>query len=166
MVKVATTKEQRKLFFNLRKSKSNTGWLSRKELLSIAKQLSVKPEVVMEMERRMAGADTSFDAPDSSGTDARELSPSETIHEKNTDPSSKFEDFIDQQISTNNLTKSLNKLDRRSRDVLKARWLKGEKRSVQSVLKQYALTPARMKQIERAALKKMRAQLSESSNFV
>lgn len=155
---MATTAEQKKLFFNLRKSKRDLGWLNQDDVENLADNLSVKSSTVKEMEYRMAGSDTSFDAP-SSNEDSKQLSPAETMHTENADPSAFLEHHRDNKESIKNLCATINDLDPRSRDVLKARWLQSDAQGIQNVLCKYSITNAQMKQIERIAFKKLRSQL-------
>lgn len=158
IVRVATTAEQKKLFFNLRKSKRDLGWLKQDDVENLADNLSVKSSTVKEMEYRMAGGDTSFDAP-SSKEGSKQLSPAQTMHAENADPSAFLEHHRDNKESIQNLCATINDLDPRSRDVLKARWLQSDAQSIQDVLCKYSITNAQMKQIERTAFKKLRSQL-------
>ena len=141
IVKVATTKAQRKLFFNLRKSKTRLGWLNAAEVKAVAADLNVSEREVMEMESRLSGRDIGFDAP----ADAE-------------DPSQMYEreDEEDSQLSL--LREGLAKLDERSRDIVARRWLGNENKvTLQELADEYGVSAERIRQVEANALKKMKA---------
>ncbi|MBX2839638.1 MAG: RNA polymerase sigma factor RpoH [Gammaproteobacteria bacterium] len=159
IVKVATTKAQRKLFFKLRSSKKQLNWFSADEVNAVAEDLGVDPKVVMEMESRMHGHDTAFDAPPGSSEELRALSPSEMLFEDAADPSAIAEEDDSRQQSVDGLHAGLDSLDERSRDILQRRWLSEEKSTLQELADEYAVSAERIRQIEKAAMKKLKLQL-------
>tara|TARA_B100001250_G_scaffold414503_1_gene453352 strand:- start:45516 stop:46385 length:870 start_codon:yes stop_codon:yes gene_type:complete len=153
LVKVATTKAQRKLFFNLRKAKSNLGWLSNDETKSIAKDLGVTEKEVSEMEKRLSAHDVSFD-PSPLGED--EASPSLMIPSDNSDPAELIEAEDSYRHSYKKLDKALNKLDGRSKDIVARRWLKNSKDTLHDLADEYNISAERIRQIESNALRKLK----------
>jgi RNA polymerase sigma-32 factor len=160
IVKIATTKAQRKLFFNLRKSKNHLGWMTQAEVEALAKELRVKPEEVLQMEARLGGADVSFNA---SPDDSEESSymPEDYLASSD-DPSSELErDDWNEQRETR-MHQALGKLDERSRDILQRRWLSnGDKAGLQELGDEYGVSAERIRQIESAAMKKLRKAIEE-----
>ncbi|MFO1493648.1 MAG: RNA polymerase sigma factor RpoH [Lysobacterales bacterium] len=156
IVKVATTKAQRKLFFNLRRAKTRLGWMNAAEVQAVAKDLGVDPETVVEMEARMQGQDVAFDAPADDDTDARPA-PIAFLVDQAANPYESLEsaDAGDHQLDT--LTEGLEKLDARSRDIVTRRWLAEPKATLQDLADEYKVSAERIRQIEAAAFKKMRA---------
>ena len=157
IVKVATTKAQRKLFFNLRKSKTRLGWMNAEEVRAIAADLNVPVAEVMEMEARLSGRDIGFDAPDSDD-DHAPPSPAAYLAAEAEDPSQAYEraDSEDHQLGL--LRESLASLDARSRDIIKRRWLDADSKvTLQELADEYGVSAERIRQIEANALKKMKA---------
>ncbi|MGR8934123.1 MAG: RNA polymerase sigma factor RpoH [Gammaproteobacteria bacterium] len=158
IVKVATTKAQRKLFFNLRKSKSHLGWLSKDEAVAVAEDLGVKLETVYEMEQRMDGRDMAFDAPlDDDGSDDTYHAPAHYLQQHNADPALLLENADWQDHEEVQLTKALENLDERSRDILACRWLSTEKTTLQELADRYNVSAERIRQLEKNALNKLKA---------
>ncbi|AXA85156.1 RNA polymerase sigma factor RpoH [Lysobacter oculi] len=158
IVKVATTKAQRKLFFNLRKSKTRLGWMNAEEARTIAQDLNVPLAEVMEMEARLSGRDIGFDAPESDDDDHAPPSPVAYLAANDEDPSEAYEraDSEDHQLSM--LRESLATLDARSRDIIKRRWLDADSKvTLQELADEYGVSAERIRQIEANALKKMKA---------
>jgi len=158
IVKVATTKAQRKLFFNLRKSKKRLGWLTDAEVTAVAKDLNVSKREVVEMESRLSGRDIGFDAPTDEDDDHAPPSPAAYLVDHNDDPSLAYEraDSEDNQLEL--LRDGLAELDARSRDIIKRRWLDDEnKATLQELADEYGVSAERVRQIEANALKKMKA---------
>ncbi len=153
LVKVATTKAQRKLFFNLRKAKSNLGWLTYDETKSIAKDLGVTEKEVSEMEKRLSSHDISFDPTPS---DEDEISPSALLSSNDADPAELLETKDAYDYSYKKLVDSLNKLDERSRDIVSRRWLKNDKDTLHDLAKEYSISAERIRQIETNAMKKLK----------
>ena len=158
IVKVATTKSQRKLFFKLRSAKKQLNWFSQEEVQAVAKDLGVDPAVVMEMESRMHGHDSAFDAPVGS-SDERALAPADLLHNDNLDPSTivELEDSRDQALS--GLAAGLGTLDDRSRTILQRRWLQDDKSTLHELAAEYSVSAERIRQIEKAAMKKLKTHM-------
>lgn len=158
IVKVATTKAQRKLFFNLRKSKTRLGWMNAAEVSAVAKDLNVSEREVMEMESRLSGRDIGFDAPSDEDDDHAPPSPAAYLVADQEDPSQAYEreDSEDNQLQL--LREGLAELDGRSRDIIKRRWLDSESKvTLQELADEYGVSAERIRQIEANALKKMKA---------
>jgi len=158
IVKVATTKAQRKLFFNLRKSKTRLGWLNAAEVSAVAKDLNVSEREVMEMESRLSGRDIGFDAPSDEDDDRAPPSPAAYLVAHDEDPSQAYErqDSEDNQLDL--LREGLSRLDQRSRDIIARRWLDdGNKVTLQELADEYGVSAERIRQVEANALKKMKA---------
>ena len=141
IVKVATTKAQRKLFFNLRKAKERLGWFNSDEVNQVASDLGVKPEEVLEMESRLANFDESFE-PVTANDDAEfNYSPSGYLsHGEAEDPSFVVSEEEQAAIIAGGLVEALKSLDERSRDIVEARWLQGEKTSLKELAEKYGVT--------------------------
>ncbi|MBX2826155.1 MAG: RNA polymerase sigma factor RpoH [Gammaproteobacteria bacterium] len=159
IVKVATTKAQRKLFFKLRSAPKQLNWFSQDEVHAVAKDLGVEPSVVMEMESRMSGNDTAFDAPAGSFED-RALAPAELLEQENADPSDLLEDADGYQQSVNGLMEGLESLDDRSRAILQRRWLADSKATLHELADEYGVSAERIRQIEKAAMGKLKTSLA------
>ncbi|WP_043800545.1 RNA polymerase sigma factor RpoH [Arenimonas malthae] len=156
IVKVATTKAQRKLFFNLRKSKKRLGWMNAEEVRAVAKDLNVSEREVLEMESRLSGRDIGFDAPDDSDDDAPP-SPVAYLRDAGDDPALAYERASHEEDQLDLLREGLADLDQRSRDILKRRFLGEPKATLQELADEYGVSAERIRQIEANALKKMRA---------
>ncbi len=161
IVKVATTKAQRKLFFKLRGSKKRLGWLNNEEVNTVARELGVSPNNVLEMESRLSGHDVSFDpAPEADGNDEIEsYAPSAYLRDEQADPSETLEreDWEDQTV--NRLGAALERLDPRSRDIVQRRWLNDDKPTLHELAAEYQVSAERIRQLETNAMKKLRAAL-------
>ena len=160
IVKVATTKAQRKLFFNLRKSKKRLGWLSHAEVLAVAKDLGVKPEVVLEMESRLSGQDVGFDLPPNADDESPYIAPVAFLESKSRDPQTETES--EDLTSHNNtlLYAGLDELDERTQDIIRSRWLQETKMTLQKLADRYGVSAERIRQLEANALRKMRASIT------
>jgi RNA polymerase sigma-32 factor len=160
IVKVATTKAQRKLFFNLRKSKKRLGWLSHAEVQAVAKDLGVKPEVVLEMESRLSGQDVGFDLPPNADDESPYIAPVAFLESKSRDPQTETES--EDLTSHNNtlLYAGLDELDERSQDIIRSRWLQETKMTLQALADRYGVSAERIRQLEANALRKMRASIT------
>ena len=157
IVKVATTKAQRKLFFNLRKSKKRLGWLSHDEAQTVAKELGVPLATVLEMESRLSGRDVGFDAP-SDNDDEAPPAPVAYLVDHNADPYQSLANDDQEENQLEALHEGMARLDQRSRDIITRRWLKdGEKATLQELADEYGVSAERIRQIEANAMKKMRA---------
>lgn len=156
IVKVATTKAQRKLFFNLRSAKKRLGWFSKEEVEGVAEDLGVKPETVLEMESRLSNYDMAFDASSDDDDDAM-LSPSTYLASSTSDPAQQLEsdDWTEQRVEA--LQDSLEVLDDRSRDILMSRWMdEDNKATLHELAARYSVSAERIRQLEKNAMKKMR----------
>ncbi|MHA6204757.1 RNA polymerase sigma factor RpoH [Dyella soli] len=155
IVKVATTKAQRKLFFNLRKSKKRLGWMNAEEVRTVAKDLGVPEATVREMESRLSGRDIGFEAPADAEEDAKPA-PEAFLIDEGADPYENVSDAdqADNQLDT--LASALQKLDERSRDIIQRRWLNEEKATLQDLADEYGVSAERIRQVEANAMKKMR----------
>ena len=156
IVKVATTKAQRKLFFNLRKSKKRLGWMNDAEVTAVAKDLNVSKREVLEMESRLSGRDVGFDAPDEDNDNAPP-SPVAYLRDTSDDPAMAYERESHEDDQLELLRDGLAELDQRSRDILKRRFLGEPKATLQELADEYGVSAERIRQIEATALKKMRA---------
>jgi RNA polymerase sigma-32 factor len=159
IVKVATTKAQRKLFFNLRKSKTRLGWMNAAEVRAVAKDLNVSEREVVEMESRLSGRDIGFDAPaDEDEERSAPPSPAHYLRANEEDPSQAYEraDSEDNQLEL--LREGMANLDKRSRDIVARRWLDADNKiTLQELADEYGVSAERIRQIEANALKKMKA---------
>ena len=157
IVKVATTKAQRKLFFNLRGKKKRLGWLNRAEVDAVAADLGVKPETVLEMERRLSAHDTAFDAPMDDADDDAPRAPAVWLQDHQTpDPAQTLEADDWEANQKQGLGLAMAALDDRSRDILQRRWLNEKKATLHELAAEYSVSAERIRQIETAAMKKMR----------
>jgi len=161
IVKVATTKAQRKLFFKLRSSKKKLGWLTNDEKKLIAQDLGVKSKDVATMEQRFASVDMSYDL---RNTDSEKdyVSPAGFLPSPNSDPSQIVEKDNWLEGKTEELTKALQTLDQRSKEILIQRWLTDKKVTLKKLAKQYKVSIERIRQIEDNAIKELRAKLEEA----
>ena len=158
IVKVATTKAQRKLFFNLRKSKKRLGWLNAEEVRTVAADLNVSEREVLEMEARLSGRDIGFDAPTDEDDDHAPPSPALYLEADTLDPSAAYEQRDSEDHQLRLLREGLAGLDARSRDIIKRRWLDADsKLTLQELADEYGVSAERIRQIEANALKKMKA---------
>ena len=156
LVKVATTKSQRKLFFNLRKMKKNLTWLSEAETRAVAKDLGVEVGDVREMEQRLSARDMSFDpAPDSDDED-NAYSPAMYLPARNADPAIEVEREEWEEDSTERLSAALERLDERSRMILKRRWMTDDKATLHELADEYGISAERVRQVETNAIAKLK----------
>ena len=153
LVKVATTKAQRKLFFNLRKAKSTLGWLSAAETEAVAEDLGVSVSEVTRMERRLAGRDVSFDG---SPTDHDDYAPVAYLPSPGSDPADLVEQADWQADSNERLGRALAELDDRSRDIVQRRWLAEKKATLHELAAEYSVSAERIRQIEANSMCKLR----------
>ncbi len=156
IVKVATTKSQRKLFFNLRKSKNHLGWLSKSEAEAIAGDLGVKLETVYEMEKRLDSHDIAYDTPLDDGTDEFSTAPVNYLQKNDADPAQLLENYDWQDHEQTLLNKAMSELDERSRDILVSRWLNEKKSTLTDLAERYGVSAERIRQLEKNAMKKLR----------
>lgn len=156
IVKVATTKAQRKLFFNLRSAKQRLGWLSFDEVNTVARDLGVKPETVLEMESRLSGHDISYDPQPDDDDDDVARSPAAYLQDARLDPAQLHEEGDWQLHQSEALADALAELDERSRDIIEARWLSDQRTTLQTLADRYQVSAERVRQLEKAALGKLR----------
>ena len=162
LVRVATTKAQRKLFFNLRRMKKNLAWLSDAETNAVAGELGVEPGEVREMERRLSARDLSFDPAPDAGDEESIVSPALYLPSAEADPATIVEqDQWDGAVS-GSLATALQALDERSRTVIKARWLaeSEDKKTLQDLADDFGVSAERIRQIESAAIGKLRSAMA------
>jgi RNA polymerase sigma-32 factor len=163
MVKVATTKAQRKLFFNLRKHRNRLGWMKQDEIDAMAEDLNVDTSTVREMESRMTGADVAFEANSTDDDDENTFwSPSETLGDYSADPGTLTLKADEARVRQQQLDTALAVLDERSRDIIQSRWLaeSGKKTTLGVLAEQYGVSAERIRQIEKRALKQMYSAVS------
>ncbi len=157
IVKVATTKAQRKLFFNLRKSKKRLGWLNAAEVSAVAKDLNVSEREVLEMESRLSGRDIGFDAPDDDN-DHAPPAPANFLVTHDEGPADAYEAADTESDQMQLLREGLARLDARSRDIIRRRWLDDDSKvTLQELADEYGVSAERIRQVEANALKKMKA---------
>jgi RNA polymerase sigma-32 factor len=161
IVKVATTKAQRKLFFNLRSSKKRLGWFSKEEVQDVAEVLGVKPETVLEMEARLANHDMAYDAPDQEdGDHATFAAPANFLQDLRMDPASQLEREDSAKDERQRLYAALAELDERSRIILQARWLGEKKSTLHELAEQFGVSAERIRQLEKNAMNKLKGRLA------
>jgi len=158
IVKVATTKAQRKLFFNLRKNKQRLGWFSHDEVEHVARELGVTSKDVLEMESRMAAQDMTFDpTPDDEPRDGAAMAPMLYLQDKSSDFAETIEEDNWDRDATDKLTYAMEGLDERSQDIIRARWLDDDnKTTLQELADKYGVSAERVRQLEKNAMKKLR----------
>ena len=158
LVKVATTKAQRKLFFNLRRMKKNLTWLSPSETQAVATELGVTPAEVTEMERRLSARDLSFDPTPSESEEDEAYSPATYLPAADADPAEQVENEEWDDEAHASLTRAIASLDARSRDILASRWMAGdaEKATLHDLAAKYGVSAERIRQLEANAIKKLR----------
>lgn len=156
IVKVATTKAQRKLFFNLRKTKQRLGWFNENEVDMVANELGVSKEDVIEMESRMSGADVGFDLP-TDDAETETYSPALYLEDKSSNFAAALENENFESQATEQLGAALQSLDARSQDIIKARWLDDNKATLHDLAAKYNVSAERIRQLETNALKKLKS---------
>ena len=156
IVKIATTKAQRKLFFNLRSSKKRLGWFTPEEINSVASDLNVKPEVVIEMEKRMEAYDMAFDAPSDSDNDDIYV-PSMYLTDESSSPEMELETEEYQTVMYSSLKEAVANLDDRSRDIINSRWLAENKKTLHDLADKYNVSAERIRQLENLAINKLKS---------
>lgn len=165
IVKVATTKAQRKLFFNLRHMKKRLGWMNGEEVNAVAEDLGVTPQDVMVMEQRLNAMDESYDAVDSEDDDQPyRAAPADYLQDANANPAVVFEQEHLGSQEHERLHTALAALDERSQDILRQRWLSEDKTStLQMLAQQYGVSAERVRQLEQAAMRKLRVLMLETA---
>jgi RNA polymerase sigma-32 factor len=156
LVKIATTKAQRKLFFNLRKYKRNLGWLSAEETQTVARELGVSASEVTEMERRLSSRDLSYDPAPDSDDEEETYSPSAYLPAPNADPAIEVERTEWDDDVSGKVSGAMAQLDARSQAILRARWMNEPKATLHDLADQYGVSAERIRQIEANAIKKLR----------
>jgi RNA polymerase sigma-32 factor len=156
LVKIATTKAQRKLFFNLRKYKRSLGWLSAEETQAVARDLGVSESEVTEMERRLASRDVSYDPSPDADDEEESYSPSAYLPAPDADPAVAVERAEWDDDVTDKVAHALAQLDARSQAVLRARWMTDQKATLHELAEEYGVSAERIRQIEANAIKKLR----------
>lgn len=160
IVKIATTKAQRKLFFNLRQMKKRLAWFSDEEINDVANDLGVKPETVREMEIRLNSNDASFDGhSDDEDEHVAAFSPAGFLEDHRYNPAKQIEEHDWSEQSESHLHQALNQLDARSQEILQARWLNEKKETLQDLADRYQVSAERIRQLETNAMKKLKAVL-------
>ena len=157
LVKIATTKAQRKLFFNLRGKKKSLEWLTKEEAESIASDLNVDVKDVLHMENRLSSNDSSFDAPVQTGNDEEVMSPSQYLEDKRYDPEVIVANEQAEQVNRSELVEASKMLDDRSKDILQRRYLSDQKATLHDLADEYEVSAERIRQIENTALKKLKS---------
>lgn len=161
IVKVATTKAQRKLFFNLRSQKKKLAWLNHDELEAVAKDLGVEPRVVRDMEGRLSSHDTAFDGPMDDDDESAYQAPVHYLEDRRSNPAEQLENADWTEDSNGRLMEALSALDERSQDILRARWLSESKSTLHELADKYGVSAERIRQLEKNAMKKIRTQMTE-----
>ncbi len=161
LVKIATTKAQRKLFFNLRSKKKTLEWLTKEEAENIAKDLNVEVKDVLHMEKRLSANDTPFDAPsDTSDSDDQIMSPSQYLEDSAANPADLVEAEQTMEFHNDELLDALKSLDDRSKDIILRRYLADTKVTLHELADEYKVSAERIRQIENGALKKLKGSMS------
>jgi RNA polymerase sigma-32 factor len=158
IVKIATTKAQRKLFFNLRSAKKRLAWLSNDEAHAVARDLGVDVREVRQMEGRLASSDMNFDIGVDDDDDA--IAPIHYLEDRRADPALQLEESDWEESSQENLTVALEKLDERSRDILNSRWLSESKATLHDLAGKYGVSAERIRQLEKNAMNKVKTILT------
>ena len=154
IVKIATTKAQRKLFFNLRNLKKRLGWMTAQEVSEIARDLKVKPETVREMELRLSTSDTPFDNHDDD--DDHHFAPAGFLEDLRFNPEQQLENADWSSQTSDTMYQALDKLDERSQDIIRTRWLDEDKLTLQDLADKYQISAERVRQLEKNAMLKLR----------
>lgn len=162
IVKVATTKAQRKMFFNLRSAKKTLSWFSHKEVESVAEDLGVSPDVVRQMEGRMSSSDMTFDASSDDDDDSAFQAPANYLEDHRYDPAKLLENGNWEEDSNRRLEEAMSVLDERSRNILVQRWLSDGKSTLHELADEYGVSAERIRQLEKNAMKKIRESMGEN----
>ena len=159
IVKVATTKAQRKLFFNLRSQKKRLAWLNNDEVNAVAESLGVEPREVREMESRLTGQDMAFDPASDADDDTAFQAPAHYLEDSRYDPARQLEEADWSDSANASLHDALEGLDERSRDILQQRWLAEEKATLHDLAAKYNVSAERIRQLEKNAMSKLKGRL-------
>ncbi|NKB46554.1 MAG: RNA polymerase sigma factor RpoH [Legionellales bacterium] len=163
IVKVATTKAQRKLFFNLRRFKKRLGWLTQAEVNAVAQDLNVSAQEVLRMEQRLNAMDHSYDAPDIDDDEQAYFVPANYLADKQADPAMLVEQQDASDQGKYHLSNALGTLDERSQDILQQRWLAEKKATLHELAEQYQVSAERIRQLEKSALRKLRDVIEQAA---
>ncbi|MDX1513427.1 MAG: RNA polymerase sigma factor RpoH [Gammaproteobacteria bacterium] len=163
IVKVATTKAQRKLFFNLRSAKKRLGWMNQDEVDAVAEDLGVNSATVLEMEKRLNAHDASFDPQVGEDGEGEYLAPAGYLEDMRFEPGQQAEEDDWEQHSSELLTDALELLDERSRTIIEERWLKDEKSTLQELADRYGVSAERIRQLEKNAMKKLKVAMDDAA---
>lgn len=162
IVKIATTKPQRKLFFNLRKHKTHLGWLTPEEANTVADELGVDVQSVYEMEGRLSSQDVAFDAPDDADEGERDVaSPVHYLRQAHADPADLLEEDDWGDYKQQSLIRAISELDDRSQDIVRSRWLSEEKLTLHDLAARYNVSAERIRQLENTAMKRIRRAMED-----
>ncbi|MEX2525577.1 MAG: sigma factor-like helix-turn-helix DNA-binding protein, partial [Gammaproteobacteria bacterium] len=160
IVKVATTKAQRKLFFNLRSAKKRLGWMNNEEVEAVAKDLGVTRRDVLEMEERLSARDAAYDSPVNEDEDETGFAPSGYLENLGPGPEQEAEFSQDDDLEQEQLTAALKSLDARSREIIQRRWLTDDKSTLHDLADEFGISAERIRQLEVAAMNKMRSAMA------
>ena len=160
IVKIATTKAQRKLFFNLRSSKKRLGWLNNEEAEAMAQDLGVDAKVVRQMEGRMASYDAAFDADSDSDDEAAYKAPAYYLEDQASDLATNVEEDEWEEVTNNSLHSAMSELDDRSKDILNSRWLSENKATLHELADRYGISAERIRQLEKNAMNKIKVNMA------
>ena len=163
IVKVATTKAQRKLFFNLRSAKKGLGWLNNSEVDAIAQDLDVKPQTVRQMESRLSAHDASFDAYADDDDEQAYQAPAHYLEDHRYNPANQLEASDWASDSSSRLQFALEQLDERSKDILQQRWLNDDKATLHELAAVYGVSAERIRQLEKNAMNKVRKLMEQEA---
>jgi len=162
IVKIATTKPQRKLFSNLRKHKTHLGWLTPEEANTVADELGVDVQTVYEMEGRLSSQDVAFDAPDDADEGERDMaSPVHYLRQAHADPADLLEEDDWGDYKQQSLIRAISELDDRSQDIVRSRWLSEEKLTLHDLAARYNVSAERIRQLENTAMKRIRRAMED-----
>jgi RNA polymerase sigma-32 factor len=159
IVKIATTKAQRKLFFNLRSSKKRLGWLNNEETEAVANDLGVDAKVVRQMEGRMSAFDTSFDIEPDADEELSYRAPVNYLEDQSSDVAVNLEEAEWEEVTNNSLHMALEGLDERSKDILTSRWLGDKKATLHELADKYDVSAERIRQLEKNAMNKVKVMM-------
>jgi RNA polymerase sigma-32 factor len=161
IVKVATTKAQRKLFFNLRSAKKRLGWMNREEVDAVAEDLGVSSRDVLEMEQRLSAFDAAYDGPAlQDDEDNMVFAPAGYLENHGPGPEQEAEESEHSSLETERLSAALKDLDHRSREIIQRRWLTDDKSTLHELADEFGISAERIRQLESAAMKKMRSAMA------
>jgi RNA polymerase sigma-32 factor len=160
IVKIATTKAQRKLFFNLRSSKKRLGWLTNDEANAMARDLGVDAKVVRQMEGRMSAYDAGFDLEQDTDDDQPSMAPVQYLQDNGSDVAAAVEDAQWTETTNSSLYQAMSELDERSRDIISSRWLSEKKSTLHELADRYQISAERIRQLEKNAMQKVRGMMA------